>query len=43
MVNGKIATPPHAPSTASNLKSPWPMPSLPVISLNIQNTDHRLA
>ncbi|MNF99657.1 hypothetical protein D3C84_825660 [compost metagenome] len=40
MVSGKICQPPQAPSMANSLKSPWPMPSLPVISLNSQNTDH---
>ncbi|MDT4860528.1 hypothetical protein FQZ97_950970 [compost metagenome] len=42
MVSGSTCQPPQAPSIASNLKSPWPMPSLPVTSLKTQYTDHRL-
>src|SRR5690606_39280311 len=42
MVSGSTCQPPQAPSMASSLKSPKPMPSLPVISLNSQYTDHRL-
>ena len=30
----------QAPSAASSLKSPYPIPSLPVISLNAQKVDH---
>ncbi|MNR24838.1 hypothetical protein D3C85_1419430 [compost metagenome] len=40
IVSGKICQPPQAPSMANNLKSPWPIPSLPVSSLNSQKTDH---
>src|SRR3546814_10341927 len=35
-------SPIHAPSAASSLKSPWPMPSLPVSCLNSHHTVHRL-
>ena len=31
----------QAPNAANSLKSPYPIPSLPVASLNSQNTDHR--
>ena len=34
--NGNNCQPSHAPNNASNLKSPYPMPSLPVASLNNQ-------
>src|SRR3546814_17620654 len=40
---GRIpCSPIHAPSAASSLKSPWPMPSLPVSCLNSHHTVHRL-
>ena len=40
---GKIApAPSQAPSAPSSLKSPKPMPSLPVTSQNTQYTDHKL-
>ena len=43
MIGRSAVAPIHAPSAPSSLKSPYPMPSLPVSSLNSQNTDHRLA
>ena len=34
-INGKVCQPAQAPNMASNLKSPWPMPSMPRINLKI--------
>ena len=42
IVGSTPARPVQAPNAASSLKSPWPMPSLPVSCLNTQYTDHRL-
>ena len=40
---GRMPFSPHqAPMAASSLKSPWPMPSLPVNCLNSHHTTHRL-
>ena len=40
---GRMPPTPHqAPNAASSLKSPWPMPSLPVSSLKAQYTLQRL-
>ena len=39
--NYSACQPSQAPNAASSLKSPYPMPSLPVTSLNNQNTVHR--
>lgn len=36
MTNGSIFQPNHAPIADSNLKSPYPIPSLPVIILKLQ-------
>src|SRR5256886_7707724 len=41
IVRGKACHPHHAPIAASSLKSPNPIPSLPVTSLNIQYTLQR--
>src|SRR3989442_6272281 len=41
IASGSICQPHHAPIAASSLKSPNPIPSLPVASLNSQYTLHR--
>ena len=35
MIKGSDCQPNQAPSAASNLKSPYPIPSFPVINLNM--------
>src|SRR5688572_5980412 len=42
MMGSSIGQPSQAPSAANSLKSPYPMPSLPVSSLKAQYTLQRL-
>ena len=42
IIKGSNFQPSHAPNTANNLKSPWPIPSLPVANLYIILTDQNV-